>query len=191
MDLYYSFYSNKLATATISRVFLIDVGDQNGDNKTTLTGWNNTDPYLSSVTLVDSTNTPSSVAFNLLRGNNKGVNTQGYQAEAKGFPLSAWRDTMYVDADSADFSITGLDASKKYDLEFYGSRSGTSELRKTQIILNGVTKIYQNTTSDSKGSTDGAIFTDIVPSNNAIAFNLNKNTGGFGYLGIVKISEHN
>ncbi|UOR05873.1 hypothetical protein MUN82_01945 [Hymenobacter aerilatus] len=190
MNLYYSFYSNIISVPVVpAKTYLIDIGEQNGSFKTNLAGWNNVDAYFTSVSLVDSNNNSSSIVFNLIRGNSKGVNTSGFNGAAGGFPQSAWIDTMYTETDSADFTLTGLDSSRKYDLEFYGARGGVTDIRRTQIIINGVTKIYQNTTSDGKGSTTGATFTDIVPTNNTIAFNLNKNTGSFGYLGILKITE--
>lgn len=90
---------------------------------------------------------------------------------------------------SSTLNISGLDNSKLYDLELFGSRTATE--RYTDFTVNGVTKQLDA----GSNSTQVVIFTGIAPTNGEIAFSFKNGRGsngtlsGFGYFSGGRIIE--
>ncbi|MEA1083200.1 sialate O-acetylesterase [Sphingomonas sp. CD22] len=90
---------------------------------------------------------------------------------------------------SSTLKISGLDNSKLYDLELFGSRTATE--RYTDFTVNGVTKQLDA----GNNSTQVVTFTGIAPTNGEIAFSFKNGRGsngtlsGFGYFSGGRIIE--
>ncbi|TWT78126.1 hypothetical protein Pla123a_09160 [Posidoniimonas polymericola] len=163
--------------------------------------------------LVDDANNASTIGIQLLdsTGNNEweanGAQNGGLLGPDSGllgdFAIeTATRDYFFTTQSSASFSLTGLNPTSTYDLEFFATRD-TGGARRTQYRAtdaNGsVLSAILQTSGGGAGSAahpngnddDTVSLLGLVPGGgNSIMIDMLTNEGGFSYVGILGITEH-
>jgi hypothetical protein len=114
----------------------------------------------------------------------------GYNGTAYGYPAEAWKNAGVTTGGAIVFNLTQLDNAKTYNLEFYSSRTGTSDGRTTAFTINGVKKTLQSHSGDGLGNTDSVVFNNIAPSSGTISFTFAIETGAAAYMNILKITRN-
>ncbi|MCC6240230.1 MAG: PEP-CTERM sorting domain-containing protein [Phycisphaerales bacterium] len=129
-----------------------------------------------------------------------GATSPDGQAAARGYPVSATRDSLFgstaqfggLTVESVRLTLKGLDSSQAYDLYFFASRMGVSDNRETEYEVAGATttSAYLNAANNSGNITsltnffsdaNGEITIKIDPGPN------NTNGSGFYYLGVMEL----
>lgn len=151
--------------------------------------------------LVTSHNTTSLVGLSMI-SRFGGANTAGTTASAL-FPQNATRDTLYGNTEVfsgasnifPSFKLTGLNPARKYDLTFFASRIGVSDIRETGYSVSGANSNYTrlnaanniNNTAQITGmspNSAGEITISLAPTP------ANNNANHFTYLGILQVSPY-
>ncbi len=102
------------------------------------------------------------------------------------YPYSAHRDSFSTAIGTYGvIKLSGLNASKLYDIKLYGSRASIVSVQK--YTVNGVTR-----TLDIKNNRNVTVdFPNTVPVSNEITIRVEGNTGStVGYLSVIEITEH-
>ena len=170
--------------------------------------WNNVTEAVGGVAggqlsgLVNTLNVATPIGLEILRPfNGSGPNTNG-TLESTVFPANATRDSLYGNTESwgglADvaprFKLTGLNPERVYNLTFYGSRLGVSDIREAGYTIVGESTTL--VTLDAGNNIDAvATAVGIVPDAMAeitidLAPTANNNNGyHFIYLGAMQVEE--
>ncbi|MHC4207259.1 MAG: GDSL-type esterase/lipase family protein [Planctomycetota bacterium] len=168
--------------------------------------WNNVTENIGSVdggqltNLVNTKNIPTTIGLEIMSRFN-GANTNG-TIESEMFAPNATRDSLYGNTETWNnlsditpgFKLTGLNLQRVYNITFYASRLGVSDIRETSYTIEG-----ESTTIvafDPANNIDNvATAVGIVPdAMNEITISLapteNNNNGyHFTYLGVMKVEE--
>lgn len=167
--------------------------------------WNNVDATLGATEggelagLITTQNEPTAMSLVIL-SRFGGANANGTTAAAP-FPTDATRDSLYGTTEPFSglsniypkFKITGLDPAKAYDLLFYASRTGVTDIRETgytvagsntnTVALNAAANVTNTiTASGMRPTAEGEITVSIAPTSR------NNNANHFTYLGVLKLS---
>jgi lysophospholipase L1-like esterase len=180
---------------------------QNGpDPDDPLNFWNNVTEAVGSVDggqmtkLVNTQNIETTIGLEIMSRFN-GANTNG-TVESAVFAPNATRDSLYGNTETwnsltditPSFKLTGLDPQRVYNITFYASRLGVSDIRETSYTIEGegITVVV----FDPANKIDGVVTAmGIVPNAmNEITISLapteNNNNGyHFTYLGVMKVEE--
>lgn len=170
--------------------------------------WNNVTEAVGGVAggqlsgLVNTLNVATPIGLEILHPfNASGPNTNG-ALESAVFPANATRDSLYGNTEpwggladvTPSFKLTGLNPERVYNLTFYGSRLGVSDIRDTSYTIVGESTIV--VTLDAGNNLDAvATALGVVPDAMAeisihLAPTANNNNGyHFIYLGAMKVEE--
>jgi hypothetical protein len=148
--------------------------------------------------LVSTENTPSDIDIIMIDRFN-GVNEAGTTASSL-YPSNATRDSLYGNTEAFNgltsvfpkFKLAGLDATTTYQLTFYASRTGVSDVRETGYTVEGATSDFVAldaannvegtvTVYDMKPTAAGEITISIAPTE------ANNNGNHFTYLGVLRV----
>ncbi|RAJ06943.1 fibronectin type III domain protein [Chitinophaga skermanii] len=110
-------------------------------------------------------------------GNNSGV-----------YPDAVMKTAYYEETTTAkSVKFTGLDANKKYNLVFFGSRGAVTDNRSTNYTV-GSTTVTLNAASNT---TNTVQINGVSPTNGEITFSVQRGTGSsYGYLGAVVLQGY-
>ncbi|MBN1806120.1 MAG: hypothetical protein JW837_12800 [Sedimentisphaerales bacterium] len=151
--------------------------------------------------LINTTNTTTTIALEILSPFQSGPNTNGTM-ESTVFPSSATRDSLYGNTETwsglanvtPSFKLTGLNPERVYNFTFYASRLGVSDIRETAYTIVGENTVFA--TLDPANNIDNIITAEAVAPDamNEITISLapteNNNNGyHFIYLGAMKVQE--
>ncbi len=170
--------------------------------------WNNVTEVIGASVmgeLLDMVNTqgsPTGVGIQIVRPFSAGgPNSSGTLASTV-FPQNATRDSLYGNTEvwggatnvSPSFKLIGLDPARVYNITFYASRTGASDVRETGYTVAGAASLY--VTLDAANNVDktvavvgvvpgaaGEITVSMEPTAN------NNNTNHFIYLGAMVVEE--
>jgi len=195
------------------RTFYVDFGPNDVTNGNITTSpdingnyWNNvtnTSTTAARVYLLTSRNVSSGAFINITAAfSSNGINNGGLLAPnpalLKDLAINtATQDYFHTD-NTAGFTIKGLDVSKGYIFSFFATRNDP-EVRKSNYILTGKTT-YSATLQTSgtnlggagyNGNNSNILTTGIISpdTKGQIAITVKKETGSFGYIGVLKIEE--
>ena len=176
--------------------------DQNGNYWNNVTNTNATAPQ---VDLVDKANTLTGAYIKIISGfSSNGIQNGGLLSPDAGllgdFAIPTATQDYFHTAGSSSLSIRGLDKTKGYVFNLFGSRNDP-EKRITTYSLSGATfynGILQTSGTDLggtgyHGNTKTILTSDIIiPDDNGhINLTVTKTEGTFGYLGVMKMSQVN
>lgn len=201
---------------TPARQFLVDFGRHDaGTNGLPVTNpdpngnhWNNLGPVTTTVTnglnlanLVDTANQPSSLALVITSTTwqangilNGGLLTPSPTLLGELAVTNATMDYFFTTT-AAGFKLTGLDTSRTYALTFFGTRDTT--VTRISTYTSGTNTVNLTTSGTGIGAgganqnnNTSATLNAIAPSPaGEIPVTVSVNTGGFAYLGILRITE--
>jgi hypothetical protein len=187
---------------------LFDFGAANNLSSGMAPTWNNvssdigTSNSASLSSVVDSGGTLRSIGFSM-RSRFNSANSSGTIASNL-FPASATGDSLFGNVELfggqqdiyPSFALTGLSQEATYDLTFYASRLGVSDVRETKYTVSGA--ISQSVTLDASNNIDQVVtLSDVqADANNEILVSLapsdsNDNAYHFIYLNVLKVHVEN
>jgi hypothetical protein len=127
--------------------------------------------------------TTSTISASINNQGGLGDNGAGYTNGATICPDTVLRYSSYSTI-TRTLTITGLDNTRKYNLQFYASRQRTDGQKTTFTI--GTQSV---TVSTDNNSTSAAIFSSVSPTGGAIAIKLVSSGGAYNYLNGFKITD--
>lgn len=154
-----------------------------GVNPYTTGGWNNWNiaSNLGSGNLLYSTGQASTVVVTTNYTTAIAENPTTYPVTM--CPIEVGRYASYNSSSDAVFTISGLDNSKRYNLETYNTRNRTDG-QITNVIVGGVTRTIQ---TDNNYATSAA-FTNLIPVNGAIVITLHR-LSTYHYINGLQLTE--
>lgn len=159
------------------------------------TTWNYQFSTETPVNLLDTTG--GATGWSVIRGGDSfaGTNNQGVASVGTGD--AAWVDSAavssssrYMEAGLATFTFSGLDDQKQYDIEVYGSRSGTGDARETEISLDNFSTVEDSADFYNDNNSRTAKALGVSPTDGEITIYLRRAASSqFLYVNAVQIEE--
>ncbi|WP_309383739.1 prolyl oligopeptidase family serine peptidase [Cerasicoccus frondis] len=159
---------------------------------TTEEGWNNISAVFVGTTIADSIDADgdsTDVSLTILKAFN-GINSSGSTSTTGAYPVSAIKDTLYVDAGvTAELQLSGLDPTDIYDFTFFASRVVGSSDRVTRYTI-GTTSVTLDAAEGGGNSNSVVTITDVQPdSSGQVTISISPESGSaYGYLGVLEVS---
>ncbi|UII21158.1 RHS repeat-associated core domain-containing protein [Fulvivirga ligni] len=183
-----------LSSAQTENTYLIDLGST---STPTVGNWNNVpgdqDDDITISNLITDDGQSSTINFVVASaadhayGDQTGVNTEGYNGVALGYPASACRDSYFSFSSGGSYKLTGLALNKQYSIKIFASRAASSGGRVGKYIMGGETL----TLDAQNNTTNTIIFENLAAdSNGELVMDFAPQSGStFGYINVIEIIE--
>jgi len=190
------------ASLASAQTFLIDFGDGNG---TTTGNWNNSNVAGFTVTDMVDTTGSSTAGYDLFFTSSVGAGAGfGVGAPAPFDVASAYTDALFTSGTTISFKFSGLDNTKTYNLDFFGSRTTATDrftdytVSQTVATTNATdgTTVSLQTSGDEIGGTgvdaniaNIATVAGFTPTaGGEIFIDIDVGSGGFAYLNAMQLT---